>query len=95
MGIGDPKTKRGKIFRHSYGKYRKRKAQTALKATAPSEEIREMVSEEDVAEVTKKVEKKVAEKVSKAKKPAPKKAKKENPETENSAEQEEQTPATE
>lgn len=83
MGKGDPKTKRGKIFRKSYGKYRKRKKnKTRVMITQP-EEPQEIVSREVIEEVAEKVEKKTIAKEIKAKKPAAKKPKKEPASTQN------------
>jgi len=49
MGKGDPRTKRGKIFRHSYGKYRARKSEVIVSGFAEANDTVETI-EKVVAE---------------------------------------------
>jgi len=73
MGKGDPRTKRGKIFRHSYGKYRARKDDSSINIPVSNETVEVKVEEVvEVKQVVASVPKVKSE--DKPKKPAAKKA---------------------
>jgi len=49
MGKGDPRTKRGKIFRHSYGKFRAKKSDSSILVEKSKDA--EVIVEQQVSEI--------------------------------------------